>query len=89
MGSVDETATLFDVPSGVRLGDSLHGEWARLRPDGTEVAASVSNGVLLWDLDPGRQFEAVCRIAGRDLTEGEWETYLADLGAPRSTCGSG
>ena len=77
------------MPSGVRLGDSLHGEWARLRPDGAEVAASVSDGVVLWDLDPGRQFEAVCRIAGRDLTEGEWETYLADLGAPRSTCSSG
>jgi hypothetical protein len=26
-------------------------------------------------------------MAGRDLTREEWNTYLSDLGAYRSTCG--
>jgi WD40 repeat protein len=82
----DQTAMVFDLPSGVRLGDPLRAEYPRLRPDGVELALDVEDGILLWDLDPGRQFEAVCRIAGRDLTEGEWATYLADFGEPRSTC---
>ena len=85
--AADKAAMVFDLPSGVRLGDPLQAEWPRLRPDGAEVAMNVPNGIVLWDLDPGRQFQAVCRIAGRDLTEGEWATYLADLGEPRSTCG--
>jgi WD40 repeat protein len=86
MASADQTAMLFDLPSGVRFGDSLRAEWPQLRPDGAEVAANAAEGIVLWDLNPETQFEALCHIAGRDLTEGEWATHLADLGEPRSTC---
>jgi len=86
MGSADETAMLYDLPSGVRLGDSLPAAWPHLRPDGAELAVPIAEGILLWDLDPDRQYEAVCRLAGRDLTESEWATYLADYGELRSTC---
>ena len=44
-------------------------------------------GLVLWDLDPEHQFEFACQLAGRDLTDAEWNTYLADLGDPQSTCG--
>ena len=47
----------------------------------------MPHGVVVWDLDPAHQFDAVCRLAGRDLTENEWRTYLGDLGARESTCG--
>ena len=58
-----------------------------LRPDGLEMALSMPEGVVVWDIDPEHQFEYACRIAGRDLTENEWRTYLAALGEPQSTCG--
>ncbi|GAA1061057.1 nSTAND1 domain-containing NTPase [Agromyces bracchium] len=58
-----------------------------LRPDGLEMALTMPEGVVAWDLDPDHQFEFACRIAGRDLTESEWRTYLAGLGARQSTCG--
>jgi hypothetical protein len=62
---------------------------ATIRPDGKELAVSTQEGVVVWDLDPGHQFDAVCRLAGRDLTEAEWRRYLPQLGEPRSTCGFG
>jgi hypothetical protein len=60
-----------------------------VRPDGLEMALSVPEGVVVWDIDPDHQFEFACRVAGRDLTESEWRTYLAGLGEPRSTCDFG
>ena len=67
----------FPMPEGV------------LRPDGLEIALSTPEGVIVWDIDPEHQFEFACRIAGRDLSENEWLTYLAALGEPQSTCGFG
>jgi len=58
-----------------------------LRPDGLEMALTMPEGVVTWDLDPDHQLEFACRMAGRDLTENEWRTYLAELGDRRSTCG--
>ena len=38
---------------------------------------------MAWDIDPEHQFEFACRIAGRDLSENEWRTYLGRLGEPQ------
>ncbi|MFE5672045.1 BTAD domain-containing putative transcriptional regulator [Agromyces sp. NPDC056523] len=88
----DDSAMLYDAPTGTRLGDPLRTDGRTraisvLRPDGNEMAVSMPEGVVVWDLDPAHQFEYVCRIAGRDLTENEWRTYLGDLGDRQSTCG--
>lgn len=72
---LEGTELAFPMPEGV------------LRPDGLEIALSTPEGVMVWDIDPEHQFEFACRIAGRDLTENEWRTYLAALGEPQSTCG--
>ncbi|MFE6255820.1 BTAD domain-containing putative transcriptional regulator [Agromyces sp. NPDC057865] len=87
----DGTALLYDAATGTRIGDPLRTDQrtlgvAVLRPDGKEMAVSMPEGVMLWDLDPEHQFEFACQLAGRDLTEDEWNTYLADLGDPQSTC---
>ena len=57
-----------------------------LRPDGLAVAMTVREGVAILDLEPARLAEAACRLAGRNLTETEWATYLAEFGEPRPTC---
>lgn len=90
--AADGTAMLYDAPSGVRIGEPLRTDsrtlgLAVLRPDGHEMAVSTPSGVVLLDLDPDHQFEYACQLAGRDLTDAEWRTYLADLGDPQSTCG--
>ena len=84
---------LHDTATGIRLAepffhDSPDYVGSALRPDGLELAISEDAGIAIWDLDPEHQFAAVCRIAGRDLTEHEWRTYLDGLGELRSTCGS-
>ena len=88
----DGTALFYDAPTGVRIGEPFHADAetlapAVLRPDGLELALSMPDGVMVWDIDPEHQFEDACRIAGRDLTENEWRTYLVALGEPQSTCG--
>lgn len=90
--AADGTALLYDAPTGTRIGDPLRTDVrtlgvAVLRPDGREMAVSMPEGVMLWDLDPEHQFEFACQLAGRNLTEDEWRTYLGDLGDPQSTCG--
>ena len=92
--AADGTALLYDTETGARIGDPLRTDSrtlapAMLRPDGLEMAVSMPDGVVVWDLDPDHQFEYACRIAGRDLTENEWRTYLGELGEPQSTCGFG
>lgn len=34
--------------------------------------------VRTWDLRPSAWIAAACRMAGRDLTEAEWRSYLPD-----------
>ena len=87
----DGSATLFDLAGGVRLGDAIRsaggdGFAASLSPDGRELAVALADGLQLWDLDPAAQAEAACRIAGRDLTREEWDTYLGAIAPYRSTC---
>ncbi|WP_430645572.1 BTAD domain-containing putative transcriptional regulator [Agromyces sp. GXS1127] len=90
--AADGTAMLYDLPSGIRIGEPIRMASGsigagHLRPDGLEMALSMRDGVVVWDLDPDHQFDAVCRIAGRELTTDEWRTYLADLGPQQPTCG--
>jgi hypothetical protein len=93
MSAGDDTVLLHDTATGIRLAEPFLATSpdyvaGYLRPDGLEVAISDAAGVMTWDLDPKHQFEAACRIAGRDLTADEWATYLDGLGEPRSTCGT-
>jgi WD40 repeat protein len=89
--SNDQSAALYDVASGERLGDPIETSApliypAFLRPDGRAIAATDAKGVVIWDLDPDHLVAAACAMAGRDLTPSEWTSYLSDLGGYRQTC---
>jgi outer membrane protein assembly factor BamB len=91
MSAGEDVVLLHDTATGTRLAEPFFANSpdyvaGYLRPDGLELAISDAAGVVIWDLDPDHQFEAVCRIAGRDLTPNEWRSYLDGLGEPRSTC---
>ncbi len=92
--AADGSALLYDASRGERIGDPVRTDSRTLapsvlRPDGLEMAVSMPEGVVVWDIDPEHQFEQVCRIAGRDLSDTEWRTYLGDLDDRHSTCGFG
>lgn len=89
--SNDETVTLYDLPSGRRLGDPIPASApliveGALRPDGLQFVVNVTQGIQVWDADPTHQYEAVCRIAGRRLSAEEQATYLGSLPAGTTAC---
>jgi class 3 adenylate cyclase/WD40 repeat protein len=89
-GDGARTVRLFDVASRVQLGDAIElprrTVFAALRPDGGELAVESTHGTALWTLDPDLWARAACRLAGRNLTTEEWDTYLGDLAPYRATC---
>ena len=48
-------------------------------PDGWVTLASYDGRVYQWDTDFDRAVEFACQMAGRNLTESEWEGALPDL----------
>ncbi len=89
----DRSVQLIDVASGTTIGGSItiaDNEWNgfAFQPQGRELAVGggSKDGIAIWDLDPKHWIEAACRLAGRDLTKAEWDTYLAKLGNYHATC---
>ncbi|GAA1061065.1 nSTAND1 domain-containing NTPase [Agromyces bracchium] len=92
--SPDGTVSIYDLEAGLRLGDPIpvttpSAASGMFRADGEEIAVNVAGGVAVWDLRPETHADAACRMAGRDLTREEWNSYLGELGAYRTTCGLG
>jgi WD40 repeat protein/DNA-binding SARP family transcriptional activator len=85
-------ATLWDVRSGKRVGAPLTGPTspgvAAFDPTGHTLATAFHDGtVLLWDVDPASWRKRACAVAGRPLTQQEWQDLLP--GRPyRPSCGT-
>lgn len=79
-----DVATTSPVGDAIDVGQSASG--VALRPDGRELAMSTAEGLVVWNLDPSVWSSAACRLAGRDITQAEWDEYLASFASPRSVC---
>ena len=81
---------LYDLNTFTRIGEPLHlpvhATSGAVRPDGLEMAIDVDGATSIWDLDPDHWMTAACTIAGRNLTQQEWDTYLSWAGPYRETC---
>jgi DNA-binding SARP family transcriptional activator/WD40 repeat protein/energy-coupling factor transporter ATP-binding protein EcfA2 len=77
--SGSDRVSLWDVAARDVLG-TVGVEWGSLAgfaPGTSDVLiASLDGSIAVWDPDPEAAVDAACRIAGRDLTEQEWHTYL-------------
>ena len=85
----DGSVRFYDVASGTQLGTELGfgiAAGAAISDDGLQAAIATDAGIVIWDLDPTRWTEAACELAGRNLTQAEWDTYIGDLGHYRPTC---
>jgi WD40 repeat protein/DNA-binding SARP family transcriptional activator len=86
------TATLWDIGSRKRLGAPLTGPpspaMAAFEPTGHTLATAFQDGtVLLWDVDPASWLKRACAVAGRRLTQQEWQDLLP--GRPyQPSCGT-
>jgi WD40 repeat protein len=89
--SNDQTVSIYDTASWVRLGDPFPADApiihpAYLHPSGDSLLVTVTRGVAWWRLDGQSLRDAACQVAGRDLTRTEWTAYLQELGDYRATC---
>ncbi len=60
-----------------------------LAPDGSTLAVGgggADSPVKIWSLDPASWVDAACRLAGRNLTHEEWDSYIGDLAPYGATC---
>jgi WD40 repeat protein len=77
----DGTTALWDVRSGKQIGTPLTGPpspaVAAFDPTGHTLASAFHDGtVLLWDVDPASWLKRACAVAGRRLTQQEWQDFL-------------
>jgi DNA-binding SARP family transcriptional activator/WD40 repeat protein len=54
--------------------------------DGTQLAIGTGRGIVVFDLDATRLTTAACRIAGRNLTEAEWNRYIGTQSSYATLC---
>ncbi len=74
---------VWDVPRRSLLGVQRLADWAPdirvfdfSRNDVLALTGSRSDELMLWDLEPDHWAETACRLAGRRLSEAEWERFL-------------
>ncbi len=78
----EATATLWDVAGLRPLGEPLNGEIGVLfsvafSPDGKTLAAgSIDGAIVVWDVSAESWQKRACQIAGRNLTQEEWDSYM-------------
>ncbi|GAA5199176.1 BTAD domain-containing putative transcriptional regulator [Microbacterium jejuense] len=82
--------TVMDLPSGRMLGQPIdvyrYSQPATIDADGRGFVDSGDRAAQYWTLDPAEQAAAACRLAGRELTPEEWQSFLADLGTRHPLC---
>ena len=77
----DGTVRLIDVATrtvaGALLGPGNDWVDATTSPDGSRVYVAYANGRAFdWSIDPAVWAKDACTIAGRTLTQSEWDQYL-------------
>jgi WD40 repeat protein len=77
----DGTTALWDVRSGKQIGVPLTSPPSpgvvAFAPTGHTLATVFQDGtVLLWDVAPASWLKRACAVAGRRLTQQEWQEFL-------------
>jgi WD40 repeat protein len=90
-GSTDGTVRLWDLRTDqatlVLQGHTGEVTSVAFSPDGHTLASgSTDHTIRLWDLDPRSWQRRACTIAGRNLTQDEWRTYIGSSLHYERTC---
>jgi WD40 repeat protein len=82
-GSDDRDLILWDIPNNrQQIGDALVGSTGSVlslvfNQDNASLFSGTSTGsILSWDVNPESWVGRVCELAGRNLTEAEWQLFL-------------
>ena len=73
------SVSVWDGRTGAFLGAAAAPDGAVAFTEDSKVLIAARDGsVRTWDPRPSAWVAAACRMAGRDLTEAEWRSYLPD-----------
>jgi len=90
--SYDGTIRLWEVEDQQPIGESLQGYTfftgnIAFSPDGKTLASAGYNGnIQLWDVNFQSWIERACDIAGRNLSQDEWERFIGSERPYERTC---
>jgi WD40 repeat protein len=92
VSSDDHTASVWDVRSGTRVGDTF-GPYVGTVPDAVfepngRLLIELASSAIEWPMNLHTWEQFACRVAGRNLTRAEWHSVLPDR-AYRPTCPAG
>jgi WD40 repeat protein len=54
--------------------------------DDSAVGGSYPGGGIVWNVDPDEWRRQACNLAGRNLTQAEWDRFLPGAGPRQATC---
>jgi len=87
-GHRDGGVYLWDVSSQTKLFGPLYNHIIPVNDDypvfdmafssDGKLLVTSSNEIILWNMDPASWIDKACRLAGRDFTPNEWQTYMGD-----------
>jgi hypothetical protein len=82
------TMHLIDGPTHEPIGPALPStaSASSFGGDDTEVGGSYADGGIVWDVDPAEWRRQACNLAGRNLTQAEWDRFLPGQGPRQATC---
>jgi WD40 repeat protein/class 3 adenylate cyclase/energy-coupling factor transporter ATP-binding protein EcfA2 len=92
VASNDHTASVWDVRSGTRLGDTFGpyngiSPLALFEPNG-RLLIELASSAIEWPMNVNTWEQFACQVAGRNLTRAEWHSVLPDR-AYSPTCPPG
>ncbi len=81
-GNYDGTIDVWDVASQHPIGHGLIGnDWPfgqlAFSPDGKSLA-TITDKLVVWDMDPQSWVEKLCERVGRNFTRDEWAQYFPE-----------
>jgi hypothetical protein len=81
---------LIDLRAGRAIGPPIPiaaNSFAVFGRDATTIYAPTPDGkATVWDLAADHVRDKACALAGRNLTQAEWHSYLSWAGPRRKTC---
>jgi WD40 repeat protein len=67
---------LWDLGQRIEIGSPIRTAFGgNFTPDGRSFVFTDTQRVHVWDMDSEMWVAAACKAAGRNLSEGEWQTY--------------
>jgi WD40 repeat protein len=83
---LDYTLRLWDLKGRQQIGPNIPVTdfGVAISPDGADLAANTSQGVIRIGLSRADLRRQSCQVAGRDLTATEWHDFVG--GSPQPLC---